>query len=377
MMGPALLVGGAAAVVTAAITPLVVRLARRVGAVDVPSDPRKVHTDPVPTLGGIAMIGGFLAAFGIASLLPAYRDVFSATSEPLGLLIGVGLIGVIGILDDTIGLPPTVKMAGQILASLGPVLFGIQLVYAWVPGLREVVTMAPDLGLPLTVLLMVSMINAVNFIDGLDGLAAGVVAIASIAFFAFTVVSGGQGLTESVPTTAPLVAAITAGVCLGFLVHNFHPARIFMGDTGSMTLGLLLASAGVSYVGRSTAPTYSTFAGSIPLMIPVLVLAIPFIDTVFAIARRAYRRQPLSMADKGHLHHLLITFGHSHRRAVVVMYYWSAVIAGGVVALAAFDDTIVVIGGVVAVVLGVGLTLIGMRRAPHTDEAAVPASRSA
>ncbi len=376
-MGPALLVGVVAAVVTAVVTPLVVRLAHRVGAVDVPADPRKIHTEPVPTLGGIAMIVGFLTAFGVAALLPGYRDVFATTSEPLGLLIGVGLIGALGILDDTIGLPPTVKMAGQIVASLGPVLFGIQLVYAWVPGLREVVTMAPDLGLPLTVLLMVAMINAVNFIDGLDGLAAGVVAIASMAFFLFTVVSGGQGLTESVPTVAPLVAAITVGICLGFLVHNFHPARIFMGDTGAMTLGLLLASAGVSYVGRSTAPTYSTFAGSIPLMIPVLVLAIPFVDTAFAIARRAYRRQPLSMADKGHLHHLLIAFGHSHRRAVVVMYYWSAVIAGGVVALAAFDDTFVVIGGLVAVVVGIALTLVGLRRSQHADDPPVHASKTA
>ena len=361
-MGPALVVGAVAAVVTAVVTPLVIRMARRVGAVDVPSDPRKVHKEPVPTLGGIAMIVGFLAAFGLAALLPGFRDVFAATSEPLGLLVGVGLIGVLGIMDDVIGLPPTVKMAGQIVASLGPVLFGIQLVYAWIPGVGQVVAMAPDLGMPLTVLLMVAMINAVNFIDGLDGLAAGVVGIASIAFFTFTVVSGGQGLTESVPTTAPLVAAITAGVCLGFLVHNFHPARIFMGDTGSMTLGLLLASASVSYVGRSTAPTYSDFAGSIPLLIPVIVLAIPFLDTAFAVARRAYRRQPLSTADKGHLHHLLITFGHSHRRAVIVMYYWSAVIAGGAVALAAFDDALVWVGGVVAVVLGIGLTVIGIRR---------------
>lgn len=368
-MGSALLVGAVAAVVTAVVTPLVVRLAHRIGAVDVPSDPRKVHTDPVPTLGGIAMIVGFLAAFGVASMVPEYREVFGSTSEPLGLLIGVGLIGVLGIIDDVIGLPPTVKLAGQIVASLGPVWFGIQLVYAWIPGLGQVVAMAPDLGLPLTVLLLVAMINAVNFIDGLDGLAAGVVGIAATAFFAFTVVSGGQGLTESVATTAPLVAAILIGMCAGFLVHNFHPARIFMGDTGSMTLGLLLGSAGVSYVGRSTAPTYSDFAGSIPLLIPVLVLAIPFLDTAFAIARRAYRRQPLSMADKGHLHHLLITFGHSHRRAVLIMYYWSAVIAGGVVALAAFDDTLVMAGGAVAVVVGIGLTVLGIRRSAPDHEA--------
>ncbi len=355
-----LLVAAVAAAVTAVATPLVASVARRSGAVDVPADPRKVHKEPVPTLGGIAMIIGFFVALGVAALLPEFDDVFGSTSEPIGLALGVVLIGLLGIVDDLRGLAPTVKLAGQIVASLAPVLFGIQLVYGWVPGLG-VVAVAPDLGMPLTILLMLAMINAVNLIDGLDGLAAGVVGIAAIAFFLFTVVSEGQGLVESIPTAAPLAAAILAGMCIGFLVHNFHPASIFMGDTGSMTLGLLLASSGIAYVGRSTVPTYSDFTGSFPLLIPVVVLAIPFVDTAFAIARRAYRRQPLSMADKGHLHHLLITFGHSHRRAVIVLYYWSATIAGGVVALAALDDTWVVIGGIVAVVIGLGVTMLGLQ----------------
>lgn len=369
----ALLVGLVAAVVTAAMTPLVMRLARRLGAMDAPNDPRKVHTEPVPTLGGLAMVAGLFAALGAAFLLPEFREVFVTTSEPLGLLIGVGLIALLGVADDLFGLSPSIKLAGQIVAALGPVLFGIQLVYVWVPGL-DVVAMAPDLGLPLTVLLIVVMINAVNVIDGLDGLAAGVVAIASVAFFGVTVVSGGQGLTESVLTTAPLVAAITAGVCVGFLVHNFHPARIFMGDTGSMTLGLLLASAGISFVGRSTVPTYTDFAGSIPLLMPVLVLAVPFLDSAFAVARRVYRRQPLMVADRGHLHHLLITFGHSHRRAVLVMYYWSALIAGGVVAVAVFDRSTVVVGGVIAVLVGLLITVVGIRWGVPERQAEEPPS---
>lgn len=372
-MIPAVLVGLVAAAVTAAVTPLVMRLARRLGAVDAPSDPRKVHTAPVPTLGGLAMVVGLLVGLGVAALRPEFGELFGSTSAPVGVLIGVALIAALGMLDDLFGLAPSVKLAGQIVASLGPVLFGVQLVYVWVPGL-DVVAMAPDLGMPLTILLMVAMINAVNFIDGLDGLAAGVVAIASVAFFAFTVVSGDMGVIESVPTAAPLVAALTAGVSLGFLVHNFHPARIFMGDTGSMTLGLLLASAGVSYVGRSTVPTYSDFAGSIPLLIPMLVLAVPFLDTAFAIVRRAYRRQPLSMADKGHLHHLLITFGHSHRRAVLVLYYWSALIAGGVVAMAALDDSTVVLGGLGAVVVGIALTVVGIRWRRGGSEEEQPAA---
>jgi UDP-GlcNAc:undecaprenyl-phosphate/decaprenyl-phosphate GlcNAc-1-phosphate transferase len=368
-MSAALLVALVAAVVTAAVTPLVVRFVWRLGAVDVPADPRKVHTEPVPTMGGLAMVAGLAAGLLAAFIHPEFREVFTATSQPIGLLLGVVMIALLGVADDLFGLAPTVKIAGQIVAALGPVLFGIQLVYVWVPGV-DVVAMAPDLGMPLTVLLIVAMINAVNLIDGLDGLAAGVVAIAAVAFFAFTVVSGGAGLTEAVPSAAPMIAAITAGVCVGFLVHNWHPAKIFMGDTGSMTLGLLLASAGVSYIGRSTVPTYTDFAGSIPLLIPVLVLAIPFMDTAFTVIRRTYRRQPISMADRGHLHHLLITFGHSHRRAVIVLYYWSAVIAAGVIAGAVLDPVLVLLGGALAVLLGLGLTVIGIRWRPQQEEPA-------
>jgi UDP-GlcNAc:undecaprenyl-phosphate/decaprenyl-phosphate GlcNAc-1-phosphate transferase len=371
-MPAALLVALIAAVVTAAVTPLVVRLVWRLGAVDVPADPRKVHTEPVPTMGGLAMVAGLAAGLLVAFIHPEFREVFTATSQPIGLLLGVVMIALLGVADDLFGLAPTVKLAGQIVAALGPVLFGIQLVYVWVPGV-DVVAMAPDLGMPLTVLLIVVMINAVNLIDGLDGLAAGIVAIAAMAFFAFTVVSGGAGLTEAVPSAAPMIAAITAGVCVGFLVHNWHPAKIFMGDTGSMTLGLLLASAGVSYIGRSTVPTYTDFAGSIPLLIPMLVLAIPFVDTAFTVIRRAYRRQPISMADRGHLHHLLITFGHSHRRAVIVLYYWSAVIAGGVVAGAVLEPVLVLLGGALAVVLGLGLTVVGIRWRAQQEEP-VPAA---
>lgn len=365
-MGAFVVVFLVAAATTALTTPLVIRFARHAGAIDRPADPRKVHKEPVPTLGGLAMLAGFLAALLVAGLMPSFRDVFETTSEPLGLLIGVCLIVLVGLVDDVRGLPPTVKVAGQILAALGPVLFGIQLVYAWIPGL-DVVSLAADLGMPLTILLLLAMVNAVNLIDGLDGLAAGVVAIAAIAFFGFATVSSGQGITQAVPTAAPLTAAILAGMCVGFLVYNFHPAKIFMGDTGAMMLGLLLGSAGVSYVGRSTAPSTTDFAGTFPLLVPVLVLAIPFADTAFAVARRAYKRQPLSTADKGHLHHLLIAFGHSHRRAVLVLYYWSAAFAAGAVAIGTFDTAWVITGGVIAVVVGIGVTAIGIRQG-HVDE---------
>jgi UDP-GlcNAc:undecaprenyl-phosphate GlcNAc-1-phosphate transferase len=182
-----------------------------------------------------------------------------------------------------------VKLAGQIVGALGVVIFGIQLVYFWVPGL-EIVALSPDLGLPLTLLALVAMINAVNLIDGLDGLAAGVTAIAGIAFFLFAVRS--RELAETVPTSSTLIAVIVAGVAIGFLFHNWHPARIFMGDTGSMLLGLLLGAAGVAHIGRSTAPSNVDFYGAIPLLVPALVLAVPFLDTAFAVVGGQQRPQP-------------------------------------------------------------------------------------
>jgi UDP-GlcNAc:undecaprenyl-phosphate/decaprenyl-phosphate GlcNAc-1-phosphate transferase len=356
-----------AAVVTAGATPLVCRLARRLGAVDRPTDPRKVHRDPVPTLGGLAMLAGFLAAMTLAWLLPGFDPLFDSTSEPLALLIGGLLIAVIGVADDLVGLSAPVKVAGQIVAGLGVVLFGVQLVHFWVPGL-EVIALSPDLGLPLTILALVAMINALNLIDGLDGLAAGVAMIAAVAFYLFTIRSQPSGLAEAIPTSATLVAALVAGMSAGFLVHNWHPARIFMGDTGSMLLGLLLGAAGVSYVGRTTAPSNADFYGSVPLLVPVLVLAIPFLDSAFAVARRAVQRRPIAMGDKGHLHHLLLAFGHSHRRAVLVLYYWSALLAFGSVGPAFMPLSRLVPWLVVAAVLGLALTALGTRSAdPGTD----------
>jgi UDP-GlcNAc:undecaprenyl-phosphate/decaprenyl-phosphate GlcNAc-1-phosphate transferase len=362
-----LVVAATAALVTGLVTPLVARLARRIGAVDRPSDPRKVHTAAVPTLGGLAMLLGLLAAVGVAWLLPTFGDLFATTSEPMALLLGAVVISAIGVADDIFGLPATVKLAGQLLAALAVVVFGIQLVHFWVPGL-QVVALSSDLGMVLTVLALVAMINAVNLIDGLDGLAAGVVGIAAVAFFVFTVRSTSTGLVESIPTVAPLLAAILAGLCVGFLVHNTHPARIFMGDTGSMLLGLLLGVAGVSYVGRTTAPSYVDFYGSVPLFIPALVLAVPFLDTAFAIGRRLVRRQSITAADRGHLHHLLLAFGHSHRRAVLVLYYWSALLAVASVGPAFVPLADLAPWLLAAAVIGAAVTVAGTR-ADRIEEA--------
>ncbi len=309
---------------------------------------------------------GVLTALGLAALLPTFDPLFTTTSEPVALLAGVLVIVAIGIVDDLRPLPPTVKLAGQIVAALGVVVFGVQLVHFWVPGI-EVVALSRDLGLPLTVFALVAMINAVNLIDGLDGLAAGVSAIAALAFFVFAVRSQPSGLVDAVPTSATLVVALVAGASLGFLIHNWHPARLYMGDTGSMLLGLLLGVAGVSYVGRTTAPSNADFYGSIPLLVPVLVLAVPFLDTTFAVVRRLIRRRPVTSGDLGHLHHLLLAFGHSHRRAVLILYYWSALLAFGSVAPSFVALPRLLPWLLVAGALGVVLTVLGTRVGPADE----------
>ena len=359
-MIPHLAVAATAALVTAGAAPVIGRLARRVGAVAPPTFAGDPDQPAVPTLGGLAMLLGFVAAMGLAYVLPGFDALFETSSEPIALLVGATIIVAVGVADDIWSLPPTVKLAGQIAAALGVVLLGLQLVYFWVPGL-EVIALSSDLGMPLTIFALVAMINAVNLIDGLDGLAAGVTGIAAVAFFLFTLRSGSSGLVDSVPTSATLVAAIVAGMSLGFLAHNWHPARIFMGDTGAMLLGLLLGSACVAYVGRTTAPSNADFYGSIPLLMPVLVLAVPFLDTAFAVVRRVVARQPITAGDSGHLHHLLLEFGHSHRRAVLVLYYWSAVLAFGSIGPAFLPLPRLVPWLLVAGAVGVAITALGGR----------------
>ena len=351
-----------AGVVTAATTPLVARLARRLGAMDHPGGPRKIHRYATPTLGGVAMLVGFLAAILTASLLPEFDALFASTSEPIALVVGALVIVAIGIADDLVGLPPTVKLAGQIVAALVVAVFGIQLAYFWIPGIPgvDILVLSTDLGLLLTVIALVAMINAVNLIDGLDGLAAGVAAIAGGAFFLFAMRSG--MVSEAIPSSAPLVAAMVVGVAVGFLVHNWHPARIFMGDTGAMLLGLLLGAGGVSYVGRTPAPSDVDFYGAMPLLIPALILAVPFLDTAYAVFRRIVRRAPISLADREHLHHRLLRMGHSHRRAVLVLYYWSAVAAFGSVAPVFLTPLRVLPYAVGACLFGVLVTVVGIRR---------------
>jgi len=326
-----LAVFAAAAATSALATPLVRAIATRVGAIDRPSD-RKVHPKPTPTLGGLAIFLGFLVAMGVAYLIPAFRDnVFRVSSEPLGALLAGGVIVAVGTFDDVRSVSVPAKVAGQVLAAGVMILAGIQLVFFWFPT-QGVLSLGPDLGVPLTVIWILVMVNAVNLIDGLDGLAAGVVAIAAIAFFSFAF---GSERALGGPTTASMLSAIAAGAAIGFLPWNFHPAKIFMGDSGSMLLGVIMAAATISGVGRTVqAPPETDLAAlAIPIIVPAMVLAVPIIDVAFAVLRRMRRGRAVTHADKEHIHHRLLEIGHTHREAVLLIYFWSAILAGAAIAI--------------------------------------------
>ena len=330
-MSKYLIVIAVSALATFLATPLARRLALRVGAIDQPSD-RKVHPRPTPTLGGTAIFFGMLVALSVAYVMPGFSGLYRNSSELWATVVAGSVIFAVGVYDDIKGSLPVAKLAGQVLAAGLLVLLGVQLLYVWFPG-QGIISLSSDLSVPLTILWVLAMVNAVNLIDGLDGLASGQVAIASVAFFLFIYRTPGlYGLASP----AALISAVTAGAALGFLPWNFNPAKIFMGDSGAMLLGLFLAAATISGVGRSAYPPSGgdVAAFSIPVLMPLLILAIPFLDVALAIIRRVKKGNPVSHADKEHIHHRLLDIGHSHRQAVLLMYLWSALISGCALAVA-------------------------------------------
>lgn len=348
-----------AAAVTYLATPIARRVAVRAGAMTKVRD-RDVHTIPTPRLGGAAMFLGMAAAFLVASRLPTLQAVNQQFSEPKALLMGAGVVFVIGALDDRFTLDAVTKLAGQILAAAVIVLQGVQLLWLPIPAFGTLI-LGQDWSVILTVTFIVLVINAVNFIDGLDGLAAGVVGIAALAFFALAYhLTVQEHISVALP--AMLIAIVVAGVCLGFLPHNFHPARVFMGDSGSMLIGLLLAASTVSLTGQvNPNDLYQQYGAFLPLLLPFTVLAIPFADLLLAVVRRTRAGRAPWSPDKQHLHHRLLELGHSQRRAVLIMYFCSAVIAAGVVALSITQGPLIVasIGGSLAVV---ALLLVSLPR---------------
>jgi UDP-GlcNAc:undecaprenyl-phosphate/decaprenyl-phosphate GlcNAc-1-phosphate transferase len=316
-----------AVAVTAAATPLVLRFVVRVGAIYQPSD-RTVHTVPRPTMGGIAMYLGLVAALIAANFIPSLE---LAKDSALPTLVTCTLMLGLGIIDDTWGITALTKFVAQVFIAGVLVLFGVHFNYFWLPGLNTFV-LSGDLGVILTIVWAVAVTNAVNLVDGLDGLAAGVVAIAAAAFFVYVVNSGGP---FGFGSDAAMLAAITCGICLGFLWWNFYPAKIFMGDAGSLMLGMLLAITTIQGVGNNlTPPAAGDLAAAVPaIAVPILVLLIPFLDVVLAIIRRTRKGVGIAHADKQHLHHQLMGVGHGHRQAVLLMYLWSALVSGSALAI--------------------------------------------
>jgi UDP-GlcNAc:undecaprenyl-phosphate GlcNAc-1-phosphate transferase len=301
-------------------------LAPRIGAI-VPPDERRVHERPTATLGGAAMVVGFLVALGAAWLSGSFAPIFAAQTEAIGIVMAVLVIFLVGAIDDLRDISAPAKTAGMVLAGSILSFAGVSIVVFRVPffGLSF---LSSDLSALVTVLWVVGMMNAINLIDGLDGLAAGIMAIAAGTFFLYAMRLG--NLDVILPgNPGALIAIIVAGLCVGFLPHNFHPARIFMGDAGALVLGLLMAVSTMVIGGRTSqsfsGQAYFFFA---PIFIPLVILGVPILDTLLAIVRRASRRKGIASADKDHLHHRLMRLGHGQRRSVLILWGWTALLSG-------------------------------------------------
>lgn len=322
----------AAAAVTYLLTPLARELAKK-WKVMAPVRDRDVHDTPTPLLGGLAMFGGLLAGLVLASKLPMMSAVFEGGRTPLALLSGVAIIVALGIVDDKWGLDAPTKLAGQVLAAGVMAFQGIAII--WLP-IGGTFVLDPLTSVLFTVLIVVISINAINFVDGLDGLAAGIVLVAAGAFFGYAyLLSVESGLDRA--TLATLVSVLLVGITAGFLPHNYTPARIFMGDTGSMLLGLLLAAGTITLSGQvdpSALTTGALIPTLLPIALPIAVMAIPLVDLFLAVIRRTRAGRNPFAPDKQHLHHRLLEMGHSQGRAVLLMYAWTGLVAGTAVAIA-------------------------------------------
>ena len=292
-------------------------------------DDRRVHSTPTPDVGGIAMFLGFVAALAVAWQMDSFAELFTRNSEPLGVLLAAIVVFGVGLIDDIHELSAPAKVTGTVVGGLILVWFGVTMYYFRVPFL-DVFTLSNDWTPLVTVLWLIGMTQAINLIDGLDGLAAGIVLIAGTAFFIYARKLGDLEFLQA-QNIGPLIAIIAVGVCLGFLPHNFNPARIFMGDGGALLLGLLMAVSTSVVGGRAdTAGQYvpgQTYFFLAPIFIPLVILGVPILDTLFAIVRRTRRRQSFAAADKGHLHHRLMNLGHGQRRSVIILWLWTAVLS--------------------------------------------------
>jgi UDP-GlcNAc:undecaprenyl-phosphate GlcNAc-1-phosphate transferase len=317
------------AAVAAAATYIVLfpvrRLATSIGFVAEP-DERRVHARVTPLGGGVAMFVAFLLAMLVASLLSPLQSIFEGSSEPLGLVLGASLIFGVGLIDDFREMSAPAKMAGQVLAAMVLVFLGVTMFQFKIPFVGFLV-LSPQMTPLLTAVWVVVITNAVNLIDGLDGLAGGTVAIAAGALAVYGLRLQHLGVLPA-DNIGPLIAVVAFGVCLGFLPHNVHPARAFMGDAGALFLGLLMAAATMVIGGRTPEYSGQAYFFFAPLFIPVFILGVPIADMAFAFVRRTARGTSFHTPDKDHLHHRLLRLGHGPRRTVVILWAWTAMLSG-------------------------------------------------
>jgi UDP-GlcNAc:undecaprenyl-phosphate GlcNAc-1-phosphate transferase len=356
------LVAGA---VTYLLTVVAREIALRTGAVAKVRD-RDVHDQPIPYLGGLAMLGGLGAAYLVARHMPFLTESQPFVVHDAGVVLLAGaLICAVGVIDDIFELDALTKLGGQVLAVAVLIWFGIQyMFFTWSDGRVFVLDSAQ--GALLTGFVVVATVNAVNFVDGLDGLAAGVVGIGAVSFFLFSYeLLRANDLSRA--ATPALLSAALAGACGGFLIHNWHPARLFMGDSGSMLIGLVLSASAVSLSGQFTSEQLSAGAGGarasllptlLPLLLPVTILIVPFTDLVLAVVRRTRAGRSPFAPDKMHLHHRLLEIGHSQRRAVLIMWLWAALIGFGSVLASLYTGSWVWMAVVVMVAVTLALTFL-------------------
>ncbi|MFP5070708.1 hypothetical protein ACLFMI_13695 [Pseudonocardia nantongensis] len=380
-----LLVGLVSAVVALLLTGPVRMLALKVGAVAWPRG-RDVHVTPTPRWGGLAMFGGVLAGLLLALQLPALRlAYFEGSTDVFGTVIAAALLVGIGLLDDRYDLDAITKFAAQVTAGGLLVLYGVQWLTLWIPlggggtGISgSTLVLGQAQGVMFTVLVTVSLVNAMNFVDGLDGLAAGIGLITSLAIAVFCMGLIRENGNDPGSYAPGLIAVVLAGACLGFLPHNFNPARIFMGDTGSMLVGVMLAAATTSASGRligiSDETTATDFLGLLaPVIVVIGIVFIPLLDLLLAVVRRTRAGASPFSPDKMHLHHRLLQVGHSHRRAVLLVYLWVAVLAFGSVGLALLPQT-----GLVLAAIAIALVVAFVASAvPHRSRMRTAAAQAA
>ena len=368
-----LLVMAIATATTYVAVPIVRHIAL-VGNALTPVRARDVHSTPIPRLGGVAMFFGLFSAISVASTIPYLSDVID--SSAWAVVLGAGLVCLLGVVDDLWELDWMTKLAGQILAAGVMAWQGVQLLTFPVAGLT---IGSSRLSLVSTVIVVVAAINAVNFVDGLDGLAAGIVGIAGLAFFVYSYTLTRDASPSDYASAACVVVAAVVGICAGFLPHNFHRARIFMGDSGALMLGVLIAAAGILVTGQidpaNTSPGYALPA-VMPLLVPAAVIFLPLLDFTWAVARRLARGQSPFAADAGHLHHRLLRRGHSHAGAVLILYMWAAMASLTCVALVRFPARIVGTVAFVCLIFGIFVTRhqFGRRGDDADDDTRIPSA---